>query len=177
MLERLSKKLDEMRCRTLLGQTASIRQRQIRESNPALSATEAGRVANREAVTSLREEGVDPTSLTEVAAWSQRFLAKAAQTQIAARRDWSDVLRDCDLIMTAAEVKDGLKMMQEEGAVKGETPYYKQEFLEVLYPFMENPSVATAVPLLEAAPFLRAYFEKCSPGGEFYETRRLLGER
>jgi len=177
VLERLSKKLDEMRCRALLSQTASTRQRQIRESNPALSETEAEQIANKEAVTSLRAEGVDAASLTEVTEWSKRFLGKVPQTQTAAQQGWSDVLRDCDLIMTAAEIKDGLKMMEEEGAVRGETPCYKQEFLEVLYPFIENPSFATAAPLLQAAPFLRLYFERCSPGGEFYEVRRLLGER
>ncbi len=70
-----------------------------------------------------------------------------------------------------------LKMTEQEAAAKGETAYYKPEFLGVLYPFIENPSVATAVPLLQVAPFLRSYFEKCSPGGRFYEMRRLLGER
>ena len=68
-------------------------------------------------------------------------------------------------------------MTEREAAEKGETAYYKPEFLKVLYPFLENPSVATAMPLLKVAPFLRSYFEECSPGGEFYEMRRLLGGR
>lgn len=177
MFERLSKKLDEVRCRTLLGETASMRERQIQESNPALSAAEAGQIANREAVTSLRAEGVDATSLTEVTAWSKRFLAKAAQTQTVGGPDWSDVLRNCDLIMTADEIRDMLKMAEDEASARGEKPYYKQEFLDVLYPFIDKPSVATAIPLPQAAPPLRSYFEKCSPGGDFYEVRRLLGER
>jgi hypothetical protein len=66
-----------------------------------------------------------------------------------------------------------LKMAEEDASARGEKPYYKQEFLDVLYPFIEKP----AIPLLQAAPPLRSYFEKCSPGGDFYEVRRLLGER
>jgi hypothetical protein len=178
MLKRLSKKLDEIRCRKLLGQTARMRGRQIQESNPILSGTEAEQIASREAVTSLPVEGVDATSLMEVTAWSKRFLAaNAAQSQSAQGRDWSDVLKDCDLVMTAAEIRDMLKMTEQEADAKGETAYYKPEFLEVLYPFIENPSAATAIPLLHVAPFLCSYFEKCSPGGDFYEMRRLLGER
>jgi hypothetical protein len=78
MFERLSKKLDEIRRRTLLGHTARMRGRQIQESDPALSETEAEQIASSEAATSLRAEGVDATSLTGVTAWSKRFLAAKA---------------------------------------------------------------------------------------------------
>jgi hypothetical protein len=93
------------------------------------------------------------------------------------REEWGGLPKDRDFIMTAAEIRDMLKMMKDEAAAKGEAPYYKREFLDALYPFIENPSPATATPLLKVAPFLRAYFEKCSPGGEFYEMRRLLRGR
>jgi hypothetical protein len=178
MFERVSKKLDEVRCRTLLGQTARMRGRQIRESSPTLSEKEAEQIASREAVTSLREEGVDATSLSDVTVWSKRFLgAKGAQPRSAPEQDSSDVLKNCDLIMAAAGIRDMLKMTEQEAIEKGETVYYKPEFLRVLYPFIEDPSVATAIPLLHVAPFLRSYFEKCSPGGNLYEMGRFLGER
>ncbi len=177
MFHRLTKRLDEIRCRTLLGQTAATRGKQIHEGNPAMPETEAEQIANREAVASLRAEGVDATSLSEVTAWSKRFLTKAAQTKAVGGLEWNDALRNCDFMMTADEIRDMLKIAEEEANAGGVKPYYKQEFLDVLYPFIEKPAAATAIPLLQVAPFLRTYFEKCSPGGDFYEMRRLLGER
>jgi len=175
MLRWLSRKLGEIQCRTLLGQTARLRARQILGNNPGLSEKDAQQIASGEAVASLRGEGVDATSLTEVSAWSRRFLAVRDRT--AEGQAWSDIPKGCDLLMTAAEITDMLKMTEREAAEKGETAYYKPDFLKALSPFLENPSLATAAPLLQVAPFLRSYFENCSPGGEFYEMRRLLGER
>ncbi|MGD0469678.1 MAG: hypothetical protein ABSA54_14965 [Terriglobales bacterium] len=178
MFERLSKKLSGVQCRTLLGRTARLRARQIRESIPTLSEPEAEEVASREAVASLRGEGIDATSLAQVTAWSNRFLASTtSRPQNTPRQEWGDVPKDCDLVMTANQIRDMLRMTEQEAAAKGEAAYYKKEFLEVLHPFVESPSLATATPLLQVAPFLRPYFEKCSPGGEFYEMRRFLNGR
>ncbi len=76
--------------------------------------------------------------------------------------------------MTACEVRDMLKMWEKEAASTGEAPYYKPEFLAVLYPFLETPSLDTAISLLEVAPATYSVFEKCSPGGDFYEMNHLL---
>jgi hypothetical protein len=67
---------------------------------------------------------------------------------------------NCDLIMVVTELRDGLKMMEQEATPKGDAVYYKPEFLKVLYPFIEHPSASTAIPLLEVAPFLRSYFDR-----------------
>jgi len=171
----LYKKQRQIRCRTLLGRTARQRAEQLRRSNPTFSETEATQLASREAVASLRAEGVDPASLAEVTAWSNRFLASTEPN--IPEQEWADVPKDCDLAMTAIEIKDMLKMAEQEAAVKGKAAYYKPELLEVLYPFIENPSLTTATALLQIAPSLRSYFEECSPGGEFYEMRRFLDER
>jgi hypothetical protein len=89
----------------------------------------------------------------------------------------SDLPRDCDFIMTAIEIREGLRTMEQDAAARGEAAYYKPEFLKALYPFIEKPSSGTAIPLLQVAPFLRSYFDKCSPGGEIYEMRRFLDRR
>lgn len=178
MLKWLSKKLGQVQSRTLLGQAARLRASQLIEGTPGLSLEEAEQIASGEAVASLRAGGVDATSPVEVAAWSERFLAgKDMPPRGDPADDRGDLPKGCDFVMTAAEIRDSLKMMEQEGAAKGEAAYYKPEFLEVLYPFVERPSATTAIPLLEVAPFLRSYFEKCSPGGEFYEIRRLLNGR
>jgi hypothetical protein len=176
MFKKLSKKVDDVSCRILLGQTARKRARQLQKSNPALSEKEAEQIASGEAVGSLRAEGVDATSYSEVSAWSKRFLAPiAVQPQTTSGENWNGVLKNCDFIMTAGELRDMLKMMQQEATAKGEEVYYKPEFLEVLYPFIEAPSASTAIRLLEVAPFLSSYFERCRPGGDFYEMKRFLG--
>jgi CheY-like chemotaxis protein len=90
------------------------------------------------------------------------------------RPDWNDALRNCDFEMTAREIRDMLKMWKEEAGTRGEEPYYNPEFLAVLYPFLKTPSLDTAVPLLEVAPATYSVFEKCSPGGEFYEMNLSL---
>jgi hypothetical protein len=76
--------------------------------------------------------------------------------------------------MTACEVRDVLKMWEKEAASTGEAPYYNPEFLAVLYPFLETPSLDTAISLLEVAPATYSVFEKCSQGGIFYEMNHLL---
>jgi hypothetical protein len=176
MFTRLSNKLSEISCRTLLGRTARERVGQLRTNSPTLSEKEAELLASAEVVDSLRSEGVDATSYSDVDAWSKRFLARAhAQDQTTQVGDWNGVLKTCDFAMTADELRHMLKMTQEGAAAKGEEAYFKSEFLEVLYPFMENPSASTEIRLLEIAPFLLSYFERCSPGGDFYETKRFLG--
>lgn len=178
MFSRLSKRLSEIPCRMLLGQTARKRAGKLQESSPALSQQEALQIAAEEALNSLRAEGVDATSYSEVSLWSKRFLtARAAQPQMRAGEERGDTLKNCDYKMAAIEIKDMLKMMEHEATDKGEEIYYNPELLEVLYPFVEKPSASTAIRLLEVAPFLRLYFEKCSPGADFYEMKRLLGGR
>lgn len=89
-------------------------------------------------------------------------------------QDWQILLKSCDFNMAAEEIRDMLKIMEQEAASTGERPYYKQEFLDVLYPFLNYPSLPTAMALLEAAPFLRSYFEQCSPGGSFHEIHEMV---
>ena len=174
MFERLSKKLDDISRRMLLGQIAKKRARQLRENNAALSANEAVQIAAAEALSSLRAERIDVTSYSEVSAWSKRYLAPTSQPQMRCEQNRDEVLKNCDFTMAADEIRDMLKMTEEAGVARGEQTYYKPELLEALYPFIESPSLATAIQLLEVAPFLWPYFEKCSPGGDFYEMRRLL---
>jgi hypothetical protein len=174
MFRRLSKKLDEISCRILLGQTAKRRARQLQESSPTLSEKEAEQSASREAVDSIRSGGIDATSYSEVRAWSKEFLARTPKEPKTIPEGFLDPVH-CDFAMVADELRGMLRMTEHEAATKGEEVYYKPEFLEALYPFIEAPSTSTATRLLEVAPFLRSYFEKCSPGGEFYEMKRFLG--
>jgi hypothetical protein len=88
--------------------------------------------------------------------------------------DWNDLLKNCDFEMTD-EITDMLRI-QQEAASKGEEAYYEPNFLAVLYPFLKNPSAQTAIPLLHVAPPFYSYFQGCSPGGNFYEMRWLLGK-
>jgi len=176
MFTRLSKKLSEISCRMLLGRTASERAGQLRATKPTLSEREAELLAGAEAVDSLRSEGVDATSYSDVDAWSKRFLARApVQHQPTQEEDWTGVLKACDFALIADELRNMLRMTREEAAARGEEAYFKPEFLDVLHPFMENPSASTAIRLLEIAPFLLPYLERCSPGGDSYDLKRFLG--
>lgn len=96
------------------------------------------------------------------------------RSQMNSRDDWTELLRTCDFEMTACEVRNMLKMWKHEAASREEEPYYNAEFLAVLYPFLESPSLDTAVSLLEVAPATYSLFEKCSPGGDFYEMNQFL---
>jgi len=91
--------------------------------------------------------------------------------------NWTHALTSCDFGMVANQIREMLRSTEGEGASKGEQPYYKSEFLEVLYPFLECPSLPTAIALLEVAPTLYPHFETCSPGGDLYEMGGLLGQR
>lgn len=81
----------------------------------------------------------------------------------------------CDFAMVAEEIREMLRMMNTEAASQGGNAYYKPEFLSVLNSFLKQPSSETAQPLLNLAPSMYTYFENCSPGGSFYETRAFLG--
>jgi hypothetical protein len=176
MFTQLLNKLGQMSCRTLLGRITRERAAQLRTGTPTLSEREAVSLASAEVIDSLRSEGIDATSYSEVSTWSKGFLGRSpVQPQPTQIEDWNGVLKTCDFAMTAEELRNMLKTTQDQAAAKGEEAYFKSEFLEVLYPFLENPSASTATQLLEIAPFLRSYFEECSPGGDFYEMKRYLG--
>ena len=92
------------------------------------------------------------------------------------KRNWEELLGNCDFVMAAEEIRDALWIQKRKAESQGEDAFYTKEWLDVLYPFLTKPSLANAIPLLELTPSLYTYFESCSPGGDFYELRRLYRE-
>lgn len=89
---------------------------------------------------------------------------------------WDILLRNCEFDQAAEDIRNALRLMDEEAGSKGGQAYYKEEFVAVLKAFLLVPSIETAIPLLEVAPFLFATFDRCSPGGAAYEMRHLLDD-
>jgi hypothetical protein len=75
MFEQLARKIDSYSCRVLLGRTVRRRSVQLwRRDNYRLPEEEYEPIAYQEALASLRSEGVDATSLSQIKEWSERFL-------------------------------------------------------------------------------------------------------
>jgi hypothetical protein len=85
-------------------------------------------------------------------------------------------LECCDFESVADEIKDMLRMNENEAAARGEEAYYDPKFLAALYPFLETPSRETAGPLLQLAPMLSKYFPAYKPGGTFHDYKKVLGD-
>jgi hypothetical protein len=80
----------------------------------------------------------------------------------------------CDFVMAAETVRESLRLADLEAKSEGKTAYYRPDFLDALYPFLEAPSEQTSKRLLKAAPHLYSCFRSCSPGGDLCESKRLL---
>jgi hypothetical protein len=74
MFERLSRKLDDVTRKMILGQTVEKRAHQLQQLDSQLSDKEAERIAMGETLQSARSEGVNLLSIAEVKEWSERFL-------------------------------------------------------------------------------------------------------
>lgn len=90
---------------------------------------------------------------------------------------WDAMLAKCDLLMARDEIMDWHKMMNEQAEKKGETCYFKNEYVAAWEPFRNRPTIDTARMLLNVAPWLLQYFEICSPDSSVYSTKRWLKER
>ena len=100
-----------------------------------------------------------------------------SQRQDARPTHWDALLAKCDLLMARDEIALMHRRLKEEAKQKGGEHVYKDEYVEALESFYDNPCVETARALLNIAPVHLAQFESCSPGGNLYSTNRLLRER
>ena len=88
------------------------------------------------------------------------------------RQSWHTALVDCDFDLAAQEVRDVLAAA--EAKSKGEEAHYREDFADAYTAFTIAPEIETAIDLLKVAPNLYEVFTSCCPGGDAYETRRLL---
>jgi hypothetical protein len=90
------------------------------------------------------------------------------------RQFWTAALINCDFNLAAEELIAVFRMTNSEAKSKGEEAHYREDFADPYTAFMIAPALETATPLLEVAPDLYEVFSRCCPGGDSYETRRLL---
>ena len=59
------------------------------------------------------------------------------------KREWHELLKNCDLHATANEIKQVLYVWKEEAELKGVGVFFKREFLYDFYHFLDSPWFST----------------------------------
>jgi hypothetical protein len=77
--------------------------------------------------------------------------------------DWQEMLAGCDFTAARNDMARMFAMARHEAQAKGGEYYYKQEFARVVQPFLDEPSLETAINLLNFFPDLYSFFEMSKP--------------
>jgi hypothetical protein len=113
-------------------------------------------------------------TLTGLALRTQIDLSVTGGTMERTGAEWRVLLDECDFEMAKNEIANMLVMANKEAARSGGAYYYEPNTLAAITEFLGQPSMLTAVSLLQRAPTFYSYFEACSPGGTFYGINRFL---
>ncbi len=89
--------------------------------------------------------------------------------------DWVNELKDVDFIEVRNQFADMFRIAQEEAAKNNEAFCIQNELANVLYPFMNNPCLETAIFLLEKYPNYLPYFRFQFTSSVESETAATLG--
>lgn len=79
-----------------------------------------------------------------------------------------------DFRLLADELRELLRMEEREAQRRGGHYFYTTEFMTAVNAFLHEPSYEAATRLQRAAPVLKPLFKACSPGGHFYEFKKIL---
>lgn len=88
-------------------------------------------------------------------------------------QEWRELLRDCDFAMARKEIA---KVLRGEDLQKLGDSLASQGLHKVIVPFLDTPSLETAIALLQVAPELYSYFDASSPGGSVYFFNKYLDD-
>lgn len=85
--------------------------------------------------------------------------------------EWREVLHGCNFEMARDKVSQMLAVADHEATQQSGA--YDSNTAAAISKFLDQPSMATAVLLLQSSPVFYAYFEGCCPGGVFYRVSKL----
>ena len=178
MFEKLSQWLNQYSGSVELGRTAHVRAHELQMKEPGLSDGDAIRIARDEVTASLRIGQINTRSFKEVRAWSRRFLCGMTSTpSLTPAGDDLAGFANCDFALAAEMIGESLRMAKEQAGRADQEAYLEPKFAEALQRFFELQDPATAHSLLVVAPHLETLFQRCSPGGDFYDTQQYLRGR
>ncbi len=90
-----------------------------------------------------------------------------------AEPDWEATLEGCDFELARNEIAEMLSLFHKDAERKGGYYAWKKELASAIEAFLANPSLESAISLLNCAPSLFFYFEVAKPRG--HPIFRLAG--